>query len=195
MTEESASIDESDYVYECKKWYDIMFIIVEEFNSLFFVSVETNFLFWYLWFALGGNRAKPRPLHFSRDFILAKKIIIDAKYFAKEWILKILMHCTITSKRSKCCRSCSNLEVIDECKMCRIRKYIYFVSLSGHLKYRYADIEMSDKYIKFYNHTYNIFSVSYNKHKWSWTDYFIFLLDGILILVFLGIEPWAIMIR
>ena len=71
------------------------------------------------------------------------------------------MHCTITNKRSKFCRSCSNLEVIDECNMCRIRKYIYFVSLSGHLKYRYADIEMSDKYIKFYNHTYNIFSVSY----------------------------------
>ena len=72
------------------------------------------------------------------------------------------MHSKITSKRSKCCRSCSNLEIIDECKMCRIRKYIYIVSLSGHLKYRYADIEMSDKYIKFYNHPYNIFSVSYN---------------------------------
>ena len=45
--------------------------------------------------------------------------------------------------------------------MCRIRKYIFFVSLSGHSKYRYADIEMSDKYMKLYNHTYDIFSVSY----------------------------------
>ena len=74
MTEESASIDESDYLFECKKWYDMMFIIIEECKGFFFVSVETSFLFRYLWFALGGNWAKARPLYFSRDFILAKKL-------------------------------------------------------------------------------------------------------------------------